>query len=152
MSRKRFPRSRGSVGNEPPAYLRDTFFSVRAARLGISLISCAVSRVKGFKEPGMGAKNRKEFRGNVYFLRFFDGMEEREREREYNYNIRTNYIRVIFEKQSSFLFFKTWKKFIDTFLLHSRYVFVIYITKMKLETRFYFSFQLLWIISSVQCI
>lgn len=88
MSRKRFPRSRGSVGNEPPAYLRDTFFSVRAARLGISLISCAVSRVKGFKEPGMGAKNRKEFRGNVYFLRFFDGWNGREREREYNYNIR----------------------------------------------------------------
>lgn len=77
MSRKRFPRSRGSVGNEPPAYLRDTFFSVRAARLGISLISCAVSRVRGVQ--GMGGKNRKEFRGNVYFLRFFDGMEERER-------------------------------------------------------------------------
>lgn len=118
MSRKRFPRSRGSVGNEPPAYLRDTFFSVRAARLGISLISCAVSRVRGVQ--GMGGKNRKEFRGNVYFLRFFDGMEERER--EYNYNIRTNYIRVIFEKQSSFLFFKTWKKFIDTFSLHSMYL------------------------------
>lgn len=59
---------------------------MRAARLGISLISCAVSRVRGVQ--GMGGKNRKEFRGNVYFLRFFDGWNGREREREYNYNIR----------------------------------------------------------------
>lgn len=53
MSRKRFPRSRGSVGNEPPAYLRDgetVRVSVRAARLGISLISCAVAEPGGWEK------------------------------------------------------------------------------------------------------
>lgn len=146
MSRKRFPRSRGSVGNEPPAYLRDTFFSVRAARLGISLISCAVSRVRGVQ--GMGGKNRKEFRGNVYFLRFFDGMEERERGSIIiTYELYPSYIR----ETKFFSLFQNVEK-IHRHIFITLYVFVIYITKMKLETRFYFSFQLLWIISSVQCI
>lgn len=86
MSRKRFPRSRGSVGNEPPAYLRDgetVRVSVRAARLGISLISCAVA------EPGGWEKYERVSREawKCVLSSFLWRMEWRD------YNIRTNYIR-----------------------------------------------------------
>lgn len=145
MSRKRFPRSRGSVGNEPPAYLRDTFFSVRAARLGISLISCAVSRVQGVqgtREEGRGwvGKIGKSFvEMCTFFVSLTDGMEERERGSIIiTYELYPSYIR----ETKFFSLFQNVEK-IHRHIFITLYVFVIYITKMKLETRFYFSFQLL---------
>lgn len=102
MSRKRFPRSRGSVGNEPPAYLRDgeTRFSESRPSGDFPYLVCR----RGTRGVG---KIRKGFAGGVEMRTFFvsltDGVKG------WNGGI-TTYVPIIFENSS--------------FLLYSRYVFV----------------------------
>lgn len=129
MSRKRFPRSRGSVGNEPPAYLRhgETRFSESRPSGDFPYLVCR----RGTRGVG---KIRKGFAGGVEMRTFFVSLTDGMKGLQHTYEL-----------------YSKIHRFYCTLAMYS---YKIYITEMRLKlARFYFSFQLFFKpMSSVHCI